>query len=74
MPGLDSPCPTLHVRMDGVMGYLVELDPLPILIRWPQPEPENHSGKSSEALAPAAEPPPVIQPEFDLKLETRPTP
>jgi hypothetical protein len=60
---LDSLCPTLHARMDGVMGYLIELDPLPILIRWPQPEPETS--------APPAEPPPVIQPEFDLNLETR---
>jgi len=51
--------------MNGVMGYLIELDPLPILIRWPQPEPENQSGQP-------AEPPPVIQPEFDLKLETHP--
>ena len=55
------------------MGYLIELDPLPILIRWPQPEPESQSGKPAKDLAPPAEPPPVIQPEFDLNLETRPT-
>jgi hypothetical protein len=58
--------------MSGVMGYLIELDPLYGLIRWPKPEPEPDAPEMAEAeiAAPAEVPPEIpsaaIQPEFNL--------
>ena len=54
--------------MSGVMGYLIELDPLYGLIRWPKPEPdlpETETAAPAEVLTeiPSA----AVQPEFNLQ-------
>ena len=55
--------------MSGVMGYLIELDPLYGLIRWPHPEPDALEIET-ETAAPAKISPDIpsaaIQPEFNL--------
>jgi len=54
----------------GIMGYLIELDPLYGLIRWPQPEPDAPEIET-ETAAPAEVSPNIpsgaVQPEFNLQ-------
>jgi|GEM_PF-3868503 hypothetical protein len=55
--------------MPGVMGYLIELDPLYRLIRWPKPEPDSpeiEAEISASAKVPPEIPSAAVQPEFDL--------
>jgi hypothetical protein len=48
---LDSICPTPPDKIAGVMGYLIEIDPLRSHIAYPKPEPD--APEIQEAPAPA---------------------
>ena len=54
-------------KIAGVMGYLIELDPLYGLIRWPEPDaPEIEVETFAPAKVQQEVSPVAVQPEFNL--------